>query len=165
MATKSQEVFKAAEEAGNFLRGLRGLLAVEEVLRNAGTMLQASEEAEKARVAATKARDEALKRQEEAENAANDAEKAVEEMLSSAKAEAAKIGTDAEEAALIVVRQAEAEAAARRAEAAGDVEDCERVIRVSRDTIAALNKEIAIKEQRLDLLNTEINEIRKKLGG
>ena len=57
MSRTSAELFRASDDVATFLRQLRGLLEVGEILRDHASLVQAADEAVRAHAAAVAARD------------------------------------------------------------------------------------------------------------
>jgi chromosome segregation ATPase len=158
------ELFKGAEEVGKFVRTLKGLAELEPILRDAGSLMQAAEEAKQAHATATDARDAALLAAAKANDAVAAAEVQAAETIEAARAKHDDIITAAEAVADGVRTKANDEAIATVTKAADEVAQAEAKLvdlAAQRSVLAGEVEELTAKR---DAVQAELAALAKRLG-
>jgi chromosome segregation ATPase len=163
MATGTDKI-NAANEIKRFANSFRHVLAAADDLEKAGTLENAVAEAE-ARMSAIKAE------QEKAQAGIDQAKEKAAEIVAAAQAKADKLVEDASDLLELsnsqaekVTQDARAKASAATKQGEASLQGIKEQTAAARDDLADINAEVAEAQQKLDAVNKQLADVRKRVG-
>jgi hypothetical protein len=163
MSKSSAELFKASDDVATFLRQLRGLLEVGEILRDHASLLQAADEATRAHADAIAQRDAMLAEMSIAKASLEAVKAQAHAIAEKAKAAAAGVMEKAETAARETMDRAKEAERKMLADAADKVGAAQAMFEDAADARLNAMREVDTLEQRKRVLTDELAAIRAKL--